>query len=139
MAEKYISSRSVKNTYRASITYDKALDFGNVESIGAMDIESLKGLVAGLVSSRNGKGGRAYVEILKNEATYPSFDWHRVESYTINTHGGARTGAGRKREGKELKQMVSASVSAESAQKVKDLYPKRGEFGKVLDDFIKTL
>ncbi len=82
---KSISSRSPKNIYRAVINYFPALDFGSVESVGAMTLESLKALTSERVKLRESSGykGKAVVVISENKASYPSFDWVEVESWTV--------------------------------------------------------
>lgn len=88
MKKNFISFRSPKNKYRAEINYTPALDFGSVESMGAMELGSLKLMVARLAEQRKSEYGsdffeEIYVNIWHNEATYPEFDWKLVETYNI--------------------------------------------------------
>ena len=82
---KSISSRSPKNIYRAEIHYFPALDFGSVESAGAMTLEAIKTLASEMVTLRKSSGykGKDVVAIIENKASYPSFDWVKVESWTV--------------------------------------------------------
>jgi hypothetical protein len=88
MEKNFISFRSPKNKYRAEINYKPALDFGSVESMGAMNLGNLKLMVARLAEQRRAECGsdffeEIYVSIWRNEATYPEFDWKPVETYNI--------------------------------------------------------
>jgi len=83
---KTTSFHSRKNTFRAEILYSECLQFGNVSSFTAMDIDELKSFVEQEVRRLRMSGYRALtaeVTISENKASYPKFDWQTIKKYTI--------------------------------------------------------
>lgn len=74
-----MSLRSPKNPYRVEINFDKALEFGHVNSYTGMSVDAVLGLAIGDLKRYKASGK---VRIWHNAATYPEFDWQLVqESY----------------------------------------------------------
>lgn len=133
------SFHSPKNPYRVQINYDKPLDFGHVESFTTDTLEVAVSHAKDIFASRNGKGGNATVQIFHNDAIYPSFDWQRVDKFTLHPHGGARPGAGRKAlPTDQLRAVLSCRVSPETLETLKARAAGKGcSVGELLDEMVK--
>jgi len=74
-----MSLRSPKNPYRVEINFDKALEFGHVNSYTGISVDAVLGLAIGDLKRYKASGK---VRIWHNAATYPEFDWQLIqESY----------------------------------------------------------
>lgn len=133
------SYHSPKNPYRVQIDYEKALDFGTVESFTAATLEAAYIHAKDIFASRNGKGGSAFVQVFRNNATYPTFDWERVDSFNLNPRGGARPGAGRKAlPSDQLRAVLSCRVAPDTRDTLKARAAEKGcSVGELLDEMVK--
>lgn len=134
------SYHSPKAPYRAQIDYEKALDFGTVESFTTDTLEAAASHARDIYATRNGKGGSALVQIYHNNATYPSFDWQLVYSFTLTPgRGGARPGAGRKAlPSDQLRAVLSCRVAPDTRDTLKARAAEKGcSVGELLDEMVK--
>lgn len=88
-----ISFRSPKNQFFADIKIKTECFSGgaNTTMVGAETLDGCRQFAeAYLKQCFGGRVPAAYVEIRENKATYPAFDWVKVDSYEIGTDAGKR-------------------------------------------------
>lgn len=77
-----MKARSPKNRFRAEVTYSKSLsEIGSVTAVGGNTIEEAKSRLDFYVKQAKRNGAKCHVVISENLATYPKFNWVKIEEY----------------------------------------------------------
>ena len=94
--------RSPKAKYRMEINFVKPLDgVGSVMSFNDDSIDALKHRASEMVKMAK---CAAHIVIMENKATFPSFDWQRIDAYTLDKEGNV-VNMYRQRLGKRIAQL----------------------------------
>lgn len=77
-----MTAKSPKNRFRVEITYSKAIsEIGSVSSVSGSTIEEVKNRLDFYINQAERNGAKCHVVITENLATYPEFNWVKIESY----------------------------------------------------------
>jgi hypothetical protein len=77
-----MTAHSPKNKFRAEVHYSEALvGIGSVTSVGGNTIEETKSRINFYINQAHHNGVGCHILISENLATYPVFNWVKIEEY----------------------------------------------------------